>query len=365
MSQQPPPDPYPGSQPPTGWQPHPSPYSHPYPYGTPYGAPYGTPYGGQYPHPQPGYLPPIYPQPPPQLTVGEVLRSAWAAFVSRIKEYLIVALGFGLVLGTLGVVVLVGFFGMIGTSDSETGTPKAGPTALLVAVIILFYLVAGVGAVMLQIFETRIALAAVDGEVQLGLGDLLRQGLRRFWPFVGWMLLSTLLQFAVVCIPFGSVVVQFFLLFVPLIVLDHPRMEGLNPLKASYESVKAQAGNLILVFLVVQAIAIPLMIVALPLMFFVPVAGFLIAGVGGMLYSAFGRTAYAVVYRASPLGGGIGAGPPPGGTVAAYQPYPYPDPHQQNDPGKPHAGEPPPGGPHPGGPHPGGPFGDQPGSPPA
>lgn len=346
MSPQPPPDPYPGSQPPTGWQPHPSPYSHPQPYGTQY----GTPYGGPYPHPQPGYLPPIYPQPPPQLTVGDVLQRAWAAFVSRIKEYLIVVLGFGLVLGTLGVVVLVGFFGVIGASDSETGAPKAGFIALLVAVIILFSLVAGVGAVMLRIFETRIALAAVDGEVQLGLGGLLRQGLRRFWPFVGWMLLSALLQFAVVCIPFGSVVVQFFLLFVPLIVLDHPRMAGVNPLKGSYESVKAQAGNLILVFLVVQAIAIPFTLVALPLMFFVPVAGFLIAGVGGMLYSAFGRTAYAVVYRTSPLGGGIGPVPPPGGTVAPYEPYPYPYPHQQGDPGTP---------------PPGGPFGAGPPSPPA
>ncbi|MCC7078393.1 MAG: hypothetical protein IT198_14815 [Acidimicrobiia bacterium] len=257
------------------------------------------------------------------LGVGEALRRGWAAFQTRLKDYLVVAIAFGLAAGILLAVFVLGWLALGVTSDPDANGLAPLVVAGLVAFGLVSYLVMMAASVFVQVLDTRIALAAVDGELQYGLADLARQARTRFWPFLGWTLLAGLVTAAVSCIPLGGVVASFFLLFVPFIVLDHGRLPGVNPLTGSFEAVKDQAGNLILVYLALLGIAIPVVGVTFVTMLFPPL-GIVVLLTVGMLYGAFVSTTIAVVYRASPLGGGVGGFGMPGTAIPPYDPYAAP-----------------------------------------
>lgn len=256
------------------------------------------------------------------LTVGDALNRGWAAFQSRIKDFLIVAIGVGLIFG----IIFALFWVFIITADSTlevdpvTGELTGGSGGFFAGFfggLILTYLVLGVGMVIANLLYTRISLAAADGE-QAQFGDLARQAMGRFWPFIGWNLLAGLIVGAISCIPFGGIVAYFFLMFVPFIVLDKGRLPDTNPLSGSFNSVKDQAGNLILVFIVVILIAIPIGIVGFVL-FLIPFVGQVLAFILFMFYEAFMICTFATIYRASPLGGAVGGSGVAGSAIPPYQ----------------------------------------------
>lgn len=247
--------------------------------------------------------PEIAPELPPEgavgggLDVGRVLADGWAAFRSRLKDFLVVSIGVGIMYGIImGVLLLV----VVGTSAAtKDGQPSGAFLGVALGGIVVTLIVFAIVAVFVAAIETRLALAAVDGDDSI-LGNLGREALGRIGPFFGWGLAGWLLVMIglVPCILPG-IAIAFFLAFLPFIVIEG-RLRG-NPIKESFEAVKERAGELILIYLVLVGVSM----VANLVTFFVqavPFIGPILQGVVAFLVSGFALCTYAVVYRSTSLG---------------------------------------------------------------
>lgn len=260
------------------------------------------------------------------LTVGDALNRGWAAFQSRIKDFLIVGVALGLVFGIIAAIVVVVWLGAAETTtfeiDPDTGELTGGGggffAGFLGSIIVLGFIYF-VGAIIAAVINTRIALAAIDGESQYEFGDLARQGMKKFWPFLGWGMLAYLIIMVgmILCVLPG-IAAAFFLAFVPFIVMDRDRLPSTNPISGSFNAVKDQAGNLIVVFLVILGIGIGVWIVDI-ILGLIPFVGQVLVLIVNLLFAAFALCTYATVYRASPLGGAVGGSGVAGSAIPPYQ----------------------------------------------
>lgn len=247
----------------------------------------------------PGFEAELTPGAAPQtgLDVGRVLSDGWAAFRSRLKDFLVVAIGVGVVYGIImGVLLLV----VVGASaTNKDGKASGAFMGVALGGLVVTLIVFAVVAVFVAAIETRLALAAVDEDDTI-LGNLGREALSRIGPFFGWGLAGWLLAMVgfVLCILPG-IAVAFFLAFLPFIVIEG-RVGG-NPIKQSFESVKERAGELIVVYLVLLGVAIVANVVTF-LVQGIPFVGPLVQGIVSFLVSGFALCTYAVIYRSTAVG---------------------------------------------------------------
>lgn len=247
--------------------------------------------------------PDMTPEPLPEgaagsgLDVGRVLADGWGAFRSRLKDFLVVSIGVGIMYGIiLGVLLLV----VVGSSaTNKDGQPSGAFLGVALGGLVVTMIVLAVVAVFVAAIETRLALAAVDGDDSI-LGHLGREALGRIGPFFGWGIVSWLLVMVglLLCLLPG-IAIAFFLAFLPFIVIEG-RLRG-NPIKESFEAVKERAGELILIYLVLVGISM----LANFLTFFVqavPIIGPILQGIVAFLVSGFALCTYAAVYRSTTLG---------------------------------------------------------------
>ncbi|MCC7077858.1 MAG: hypothetical protein IT198_12090 [Acidimicrobiia bacterium] len=280
------------------------------------------------------------------LSVGEAINRGWAAFQARIKEFLIIGIAIGLVFGIIMALVLFFWLGAADDTvisvDPETGALTDASTGFFAGFfgsMIVVGLLFAIGSVIAAVIMTRISLAAVDGESQLEFGDLARQAMKKFWPFVGWSIVAYLIimvGFFLCVLP--GIVLAFFLAFVPFIVMDRDRLPGTNPISGSFNAVKDQAGNLILIFLIVLVIGFGVGLVGY-LVALIPFVGPVVQYVIQLLFAGFALCTYATVYRASPLGGAVGGGGVAGTAIPPYQ-QGYPQQGYQQQPPQPGYGAP-------------------------
>lgn len=230
------------------------------------------------------------------LDVGRVLADGWAAFRSRLKDFLVVSIGVGILYGIiLGVLLLV----VVGSSaTNKAGEPSGAFLGVALGGLVVMMILFAIVAVFVAAIETRLALAAVDGDDSI-LGHLGREALGRIGPFFGWGLASWLLiMIGMMCILPG-IAIAFFLAFLPFIVIDG-RLPG-NPIKDSFAAVKERAGELILIYLVLVGVSMVASLLVV-LTISVPIIGPILQGIVAFLLSGFALCTYAVVYRTTALG---------------------------------------------------------------
>lgn len=238
-----------------------------------------------------------------QLDVGTVLSKAWTAFMSRLKEFLIIAVAFGVVIGLIGgvlVLLLAGSATQVKTNQAGQVVSGGGFLGAAIGGLIVYFIIALVGAVFVFAFQTRIALAAVDGEDDVILGDLLRQAMSRIGPFFGWMIaveVIVVIGFVLCFIP--GIIAWFLLLLVPFIVIEG-RLTG-NPLTESFNAVKERWSELLLVYLVLFAIAAVANLVGYAVQW-IPIIGPIFQMGLTFVITGFSLCAIAEVYRATSLG---------------------------------------------------------------
>lgn len=232
-----------------------------------------------------------------EIDAGRILADGWSAFRSRLKDFLVVSIGVGIIYGViLGVLLLV----VVGSSAGiKNGQPSGAFLGVALGGLAVTMIVFAGAAVFVAAIETRLALAAVDGDDSI-LGQLGREALGRIGPFFGWGLASwTLVVIGLVLCILPGIAVAFFLAFLPFIVIEG-RLPG-NPIKDSFEAVKERAGELILIYLVLVGISM----VANFATFFVqtvPIIGPMLQGIVAFLVSGFALCTYAAVYRTTALG---------------------------------------------------------------
>jgi uncharacterized protein involved in cysteine biosynthesis len=131
-------------------------------------------------------------------------------------------------------------------------------------------------------------------------GALAGEATSKIGSYIGWTLVAGLIVFAgaLLCLLPG-LVAAFFLMFVPFLAIE--LTSGTNPLVGSFNAVKEQAGNLILLFLVFIGLGIALAIVGL-ILGLIPVIGQILSSVLQFALFGFALCTLAVVYRASAVG---------------------------------------------------------------
>lgn len=243
-------------------------------------------------------------EPDAAVEAGNALSDGWAAFRSRLKDFLIVAIGTGLAYGLIiGLIVLLVF--RASDADKAGGT-SSGAFGVAIGGLVLSGVLLLVTSIFVAAIQSRLALAAVDGDPAI-LGKLGRQALSRIGPFFGWGLLAMLMIIVgmVLCILPG-LVVAFFLVFWPFIVIEG-RLRG-NPIAESFKAVKERAGELLLTYIVICGLSILVSGVSMVVQG-IPVLGAIVQGVLTFLMSGFAVCTYAAIYRSTSLGSLAAAGP--------------------------------------------------------
>lgn len=228
------------------------------------------PYGG-------GYVPAGSSGP---MGVGDILSRGWAAFKSRLPDFVKIAIVVGVVNGVLGFALSRG---------DNVSRGRLGLVALVGLVV----------SIVGSLITTRISLAAVDGDATPFAG-LSSQAMARAGGYLGWTLLTGLIVAIgfVLCILPG-LVAAFFLCLVPFAAMEG--RSATSPLSASFNTVKEKAGEIIRVFLVFIGIAILVAIVA-GVLGFIPLIGNIIGSVLQFGLTCFGSSAFATIYRNSSAG---------------------------------------------------------------
>lgn len=231
-------------------------------------------------------LPP--PPPPPSegypgggssLTVGEALSRGWDAFVKRWVDFLIIAVIVGVVGGVFSWLLL----------RDDVNVWRWGLYAFISLVL----------GVLASLWQTKVSLAAVDGD-ERPFGTLVSEAMTKFGSYLGWVIVAGLIIFVglILCILPG-IVAAFFLMFVPFVAIEM-RRQG-NPIADSFNAVKEQAGNLILLFLVFVGIAIVSSLIS-GILSYIPLLGSIAGSIIQFVLFAFTLCTIAVVYRSSAIG---------------------------------------------------------------
>lgn len=233
------------------------------------------------PPPPPPIPPPSYGsggggQVPP---VGELLTKGWGALMSRFVDFLVVAVVAGVISGLINFIFV-----------------RDEPTTGGFFIVWLFSLVIGV---LVSLVFTRLSLAAADTDSR-SLGALVSDAMSKLAPYIGWTILASLIiSIGLVLCFLPGIVAAFFLMFVPFLALAGP--PGVNPLVGSFNAVKEQAGNLILLFLVFLGIFV-VAVVASFVLGFIPLIGQIAGQIITFGVLAFALTTLAVTYRSSAVG---------------------------------------------------------------
>ena len=332
MTDQPPPPPggYPPPPPPPpggGYQPPPPPggYPPPPPPGGGYQPP--PPSGGYPPPPPPGGYPPPpppgggYPPPPgggyapppgaggpgygvaPQFSIGDGFSWAWGQFTANAAPLLVATVVYGVIVGVIyGIVYALAFAlapDSVTTYNSDGGgfdyqtSASFGIGSIAVMVIggiILFIVVAVIQSAYIS------ALLDIANGQQVSVGSFFKP------RSVGNVILATVIIGVLTSIGYAlcvlpGLVVAIFTMFAIVALLDR-NLSATDSIKASYEIVKANFGQVLLTWLVLAAIGI---------------VGALVCGVG--LLVAIPVAALLEVYAYRRLSGG---------EVAALNPQPLP-----------------------------------------
>jgi uncharacterized membrane protein len=344
MTDQPPPPPggypppppggsgYPPPQPPGGGYPPPQPpgggYPPPgggYPPPQPPGGGYPPPQQGGYPPPPPpsGYPPPPspggYPPPPPgapvpgygggygapqqQVDIGDGFKWAWEKFTSNAVPLIVSTLIYGVIVGVLyGIMYGLAFAlapDSVSTYNSYDGGFDYSTNASLGVGSVLVFIV---GGIVLFLVVAAVQSAYIGGVLDIADGQQVTIG-SFFKPRnIGNVIIATLLigiltsiGYVLCVIPGLAVAILTF--FAVIAVIDR-NLSAIEGLKASYELVKANFVQVLLVWLSVAAIGI---------------VGALVCGVG--LFVAIPVAALLEVYAWRRLSGG---------EVAALNPQPLP-----------------------------------------
>jgi uncharacterized membrane protein len=270
----PPPGGYPPPPPPGGYPPPPPPGGYPPP---PQGGyPPQPPPPGGYPPPQGGYPPPGgYPAPPPgggppgpgyggygtqqQFNIGDGFTWAWNKFTNNAVPLIVATLIYGVIVGVLyGIVYGIAF---AVTPDSVTtynsyggGFDYSASTSLGVASIAVF----AVGGLALLVVAAVIQSAYIGGLLDIANGQQVTMG-SFFKPrSIGNVILATLIMGIltsigyVLCVIPGLAVA--ILTFFAIIAVIDRNLSAVDGLKASYEVVKANFVQVLLVWLSLAAI---------------------------------------------------------------------------------------------------------------
>ena len=251
-----------------------------------------------------------------QYDIGTGLKLGWETFVRRIKDFLVVAAIFGVVAGVLMGVVLLLFSGAEASID-ESGSVSGG---FLVGGIVLGLVTAVVVAILslfVDLYNTKLALGSFDQEDK-SLGDLAKEANKRFGAWLGWGILKWLLIMVglVLCILPG-IIAAFFLAFVSFVVVDNRTRE--NPLKASFDAVKDNWLNVLVVIIIVNIGTFVAQLIG-SILGFVPFLGPIIQYFITFLIAAAGLCFLVPVFRSTAVGGGVAVGTTagPGGYVPPY-----------------------------------------------
>ena len=233
-------------------------------------------------------LPPP-PPPPPEgypisgggssLSVGQALSKGWESFVKRWVDFLIIAV-------IVGVIAVV-FSWLLVRDNYNAGR------------LLLWSFISLALAVLASLWQTMVALAAVDGD-ERPFGTLVSEAMGKLGAYLGWTIVAGLIVFVglVLCVLPG-ILAAFFLMFVPFLAIEM-RRQG-NPLSDSFNAVKQEAGNLILVFLVFLGLAIVASIIS-SILNFIPLIGGIAGSIIQFLLFGFTICTLAGIYRASAIG---------------------------------------------------------------
>lgn len=308
-----------GFPPPQGGYAPPPPPGGAYP--PPPGGGFPPPPQGGFPPPQGGYAPPppppggAYPPPPPPqggfappppgayppagyqygapggaapFSVGDALSWAWNKFTKNPAPLIVSMLVYALVLGVISGVMQAGVFALADTSESvyssdDTGfsysysatSLGAGSIAVLVIGLLATLVVGGV-----------IASAQYVG--MLGIADGRPTEIGSFFKprNIGPMILLTVILGILVSIGYvlcvlPGLVVALFVIFAPLLLIDR-NLSPIDAIKASIDIVKANVGQVILVWLVAGLVAM---------------AGVLACGVGVLVSAPVASLMLVYTYR--------------------------------------------------------------------
>ncbi|MEN4447611.1 hypothetical protein [Mycobacterium sp. SM3041] len=294
---------YPPPPPPPGGFPPPPQGGYPPPPGQGGYAPPPPPPGGAYPPPPPsqgGFAPPPPGGYPPAgyqygapggaapFSVGDALSWAWNKFTKNPAPLIVSTLVYGLIVGVIVAIVEFSVLGLADTSVSsyssdDTGfsysynVTSLGPASI--AVLVLGYLVLLVVAAAISSAQYVGLLGIADGQPTT-IGSFFKP------RYIGPMILLTLIVGVLVAIGYvlcviPGLIVALFAIFAHAVLVDR----GLSPidsLKASIEIVKANVGQVILVWLVAGLIGI---------------AGALACGVGVLVSAPLASLMLVYTYR--------------------------------------------------------------------
>jgi MFS family permease len=251
-----------------------------------------------------------------QYDIGTGLKLGWETFVRRIKDFVIVAAIFGVVAGVLiGVVALL--FGGSEIAIEESGTVSLGLLGAGIVLALVTAVVVAILSLFVDLYTTKLALGSFDQENK-SLGDLAKEANKRFGAWLGWGILKWLLIMVglVLCILPG-VVAAFFLAFVSFVVIDNRTRE--NPLKASFDAVKDNWLNVLVVIIIVNIGTFVAQIIG-SILGFIPFLGPIVQYFVTFLIAAAGLCFLVPVFRSTAVGGGVAIGgtADPGGYVPPY-----------------------------------------------
>lgn len=213
------------------------------------------------------------------LTVGEALSRGWASFMKRWVDFVIIAVIVGVIAGVFSWLLLRDNFSTVR--------------------VLIWTFISLALAVLASLWQTKISLAAVDGD-ERPFGALVSEAMGKLGPYLGWTIVAGLIVFVglVLCVLPG-LIAAFFLMFVPFLAIEM-RREG-NPIADSFNAVKEQAGNLILLFLVFVGLAIVASIIS-SILNFIPLIGGIAGSIIQFVLFGFTLCTLAGVYRASAIG---------------------------------------------------------------
>ena len=251
-----------------------------------------------------------------QYDIGTGLKLGWETFVRRIKDFLIVAAIFGVVAGVLlGVVGL--FFASSEVTVDESGTASLGLLGAGIVLALVTAVVVAILSLFVDLYNTKLALGSFDQEDK-SLGDLAKEANKRFGAWLGWGILKWLLIMVglVLCILPG-IIAAFFLAFVSFVVVDNRTRE--NPLKASFDAVKDNWLNVLVVIIIVNIGTFVAQLIG-SILGFVPFLGPIIQYFITFLIAAAGLCFLVPLFRSTAVGGGVAVGTTagPGGYVPPY-----------------------------------------------
>jgi uncharacterized membrane protein len=292
-----PPDDASAAPPPGGYPPPPPPSTGGYPPPPPGGA-YPPPPPGGYPPPPPGGYPPPpeyagpyggAPAPAARFTVGDALGYAWAAFKANLAALVLLAL---VVIGVQLVVTALRALIELGTR-SDSGLVVGTATVLSLVMAIVAFVVGMVVAVGL----IRAALAVMDGRTPMPSMVFQTEGL------VPYILAAILFGLGVsvglvLCIIPGLVLAFLWQFYGYAIVDGHPEVGAVASLGRSFQVVKSNVGELLVLWLALIGIFLVIGLIAV-----IPLIGWLVAAVALLvLYPVF---ALSLAYAWRRMTGGV------------------------------------------------------------